>query len=141
MRLIAALLLTLPMICNALVLKEVTMTCLIGGETFTFERAMSGTQYGMHLDMKPYGPIASPWPIPKCPSNGFVMYKENFSDQEIVSLARYVASDEYKALKDRHTNYYLAASLQQHMGESELLIARTLLQATWEARSRSQYVE
>ncbi len=124
---------------NALTFNEVELVCPVDGEKFTATLAGSGTTFGRYLDLKPYGPTAAPWPLAKCPTSGFVMYKQKFSDDEISQFRKYVASGEYKALKDANTNYYLAAKLRASQGEKPPQIAYTLLQATWEAKSFPQY--
>ncbi|MBL8370853.1 MAG: hypothetical protein JNK28_05645 [Burkholderiaceae bacterium] len=112
---------------------EADLVCPIGGEKFKAVLAGSGTSYGKFLDLKPYGPIAAPWPLAKCPANGFVMFQDKFSDTELSRLETFVASTQYQELKKTHTNYYLAASLQRQIDAPLSQLASTLLQATWEA--------
>jgi tetratricopeptide (TPR) repeat protein len=130
----------------------VEMTCPIDGTTFH----ATGTRdadtrydyadyrrfpYGRFLDLKSSGATLAPWPIAKCPSNGFVIYKSKFTQSELSRLKRYVMSDDYQSMKDMHTNYYLAARIRAHMGDEQARLSYTLLQATWEARSRTQYAK
>lgn len=124
---------------SALTFREREFTCPIDGEKFRTSLAASGTSYGRFLDLKPFGPTAAPWPLAKCPSTGFVLYKETFSEGEIARLREYVGSDEYKGLKSDHSSYYLAAKLRTHLGEKPNQLAYMLLQATWEAKSGEQY--
>ncbi len=112
---------------------EADLVCPIGGEKFKTVLAGSGTSFGKFLDLKPYGPIAAPWPIAKCPSNGFIMFQDKFSDAELSRLETFVASAQYQGMKNTHTNYYLAASLQRQIDAPLSRLAFTLLQATWEA--------
>jgi hypothetical protein len=118
---------------------EVDYVCPIDGQKFKALTAFSGTQFGMGLDLKPRGPTPAPWPLPKCPGNGFVMYKKIFSTDELDRLKSYVQSAVYQSLAKGNTNYFLAAKLKAAMGESALSVASTLLRATWEARSREEY--
>lgn len=97
--------------------------------------------YGRFLDLKSSGATLAPWPIAKCASNGFVIYKSKFTPGELARLKRYVLSDEYRSMKDAHADYYLAAILRAHMGEAPAQLRYTLLQATWNAQSRSQYAK
>lgn len=113
--------------------------CPIGKEVFHASEPVSGTMFGRELDLKPYGAIAAPWPIPKCPSNGFVIFSRKISDADLNKLEPYVRSAEYVALKDTNTNYYLAAQLKRKLGASATEFANTMLQATWEAKDPSQY--
>lgn len=112
---------------------EANLICPIGGEKFKSWLSGSGTSFGKFLDLKPYGPIAAPWPLAKCPSNGFVMFKREFSKEEIQRLTPFVESAQYQELKKTHTNYYLAALLQRQVQATPKQVASTLLQATWEA--------
>jgi len=110
------------------------LVCPIGGEKFKTVLALSGTSFGKFLDMKPYGLIKAPWPLAKCPSNGFVMFQKKFSDTELSHLESFVTSTQYQEMKNTHTNYYLAASLQRQIDTPLHKLAYTLVQATWEAR-------
>lgn len=112
---------------------EADLVCPIGGEKFKTMLAASGTSFGTFLDLKPYGPIAAPWPLAKCPTNGFVLFQDKFSGSELSRLEPFVASTQYQEMKDVHTNYYLAASLQRQIDASNAQVADTLLKATWEA--------
>ena len=118
---------------------EVTVKCPIGEESFTTIQAISGTQYGTNLDQKPFGAIIAPWPIAKCPDNGFVIYKKDFSEDELTRLKMYVLSQEYQAWQKVESNYYLAAILMSHMNESLDSIAYVFLKSTWEVESDSRY--
>lgn len=112
---------------------ESDLVCPVGGEKFKAVLAGSGTSFGRFLDFKPYGPIAAPWPLAKCPSNGFVMFQNKFSETELGRLDTFVASAAYQDMKNAHTNYYLAAVLQRQIDAPTSRLAQTLLQATWEA--------
>lgn len=125
---------TFPLLARAMTFQEVELTCPIGGEKFKTVLAGSGFTSGRFLDLKPFGPVAAPWPLAKCPSNGFVMYQSKFSETEVERLQQFVTSSTYQEIQAVHTNYYLAATLQRHLDEPQERIAFTLLQATWEAR-------
>ena len=118
---------------------EVDVTCPIDGQVVKTREAKSGTKLGNYLDMKPYGPMPAPWPIARCPGNGFVIYKPVFSSEELQRFRAYVATDEYRALLRPHSNYYLAARLQIHNGEPPRQVAYTLLKASWEAEGTELY--
>jgi hypothetical protein len=124
---------------RAMTVRDVEMTCPIGGEKFKARMAMSGTAFGQNLDRRQVGAIASPWPLAKCPSNGFVLYKREFSDAEIARLAPIVASTEYRALQATETNHYLAAYLKRHLGADPQALFDSLLAATWEAERDGRY--
>ncbi len=140
-RLVSALLavVALSPAANAGTFAEVSVVCPLDGEKFKTFLAMSGMQVGIYLDLKPVGPIAAPWPIAKCPTSGFVIYKESFSAREITKLRSYVATSDYQALQRTQTNYYLAAKLQGFLNVPHREVTSTLLRATWEAQPGGQY--
>jgi len=119
-------------------LEEVEVTCPLDGSVFKTLEQVSGYQTGLGLDLRSEGALRSPWPVARCPSNGFVIYKERYSDAELIKLRAYVASSEYQSLVADHTDHYLAARLQRFMGESAATVVYTLLKATWEAGSSDE---
>ena len=116
----------------AMTVSEVVEHCPLDGFEFTAELPMSGTSFGMMLDMKPVGPIAAPWWRAECPQDGLVLYRE-FSEPEVDRLHGYVASPEYRLMLENDTQYWRIAHLMEFLGESEEAIAWAYLQATWEA--------
>ena len=109
--------------------------CPLDGSVFEATMAVSGTSFEQQLDLKPFGPMPAPWPLARCPSNGFVIYKEEFSADEIDRLKRYVLSPAYQALREDNSDYYLAAQLLQFMDADADEVAWSLLQATWEVEA------
>lgn len=128
-----------PLFSMASTVMNVEVTCPIGGERFEAEMAMSGTQFGQNLDRRPFGAIITPWPLSKCPSNGFVIYKDDFTASEIDRLTPYVKSVTYQTLQTKESDYYMAAHLMQYVGASKSTIADALLKATWEAEQDERY--
>ncbi|HZQ74871.1 MAG TPA: hypothetical protein VFB08_18305 [Burkholderiales bacterium] len=114
------------------------MVCPLDGKPFRQTMAMSGTQVGQMLDLKPVGALQAPWPLPVCPGNSFVVYRE-FRPREIERLKRFVKTPQYAALRRKETAYYRVARTRRFLGESDDAVAFSLLQATWEARSPSEY--
>ncbi len=76
-----------------------------------------------------------PSPIAICPSNGFIMYKEDFSAKELLEIDQYISSDSYQKLyADKHASYYLFYQLSQNVHMDENVSDWWLiLNATWEA--------
>lgn len=107
-------------------------TCPIDGEIFEATVAMSGTSWGRRFDLKQLGPIYQPWPKPKCPTSGFVMYREEFTEAELGSLRPFIWSNHYQLLKDKHTPHYLAALTEEKLGAKGWPVVWLYLQATWE---------
>ena len=128
-----------PWTASALIVSSIEIVCPIGGERFEAEAVMSGTSFGQNLDRRSYGATVSPWPLSKCPGNGFVIYKHDFSTAEINQLTPYVQSVAYQSLQASETNYYLAAHLMRRSGGSQIDIADALLKATWEVERDDRY--
>lgn len=112
-----------------------TMTCPIGGETFTYHQPVSSAALGMRPDGKPYGTSAAPAALPECPGNGLVFYKD-YTDDEVKTLGPLVASDEYQGLRKTDTQYYRAYWLMRQMGVGPEDYLWALLQASWEAEAK-----
>ncbi len=119
-----------------MITKKINKTCPLCGTQFPFETAESGTSHGHRLDMKKIGPIAQPWPLAKCPDDGFVCFQESYSDDEIEVLKPHVSSDEYQSTQHLETDYYLAYLLVQKLGASDWRLIWLLLSATWEAETK-----
>ncbi|WP_182419936.1 hypothetical protein [Bartonella sp. HY038] len=106
--------------------------CPIGGQKFSTQMDGSGTSFGQMLDFKPIGPMPAPWTLAVCPDNQFVIFKDDFTEEELKILTPYVESAEYKKIINTPT-YYRAAQLQRVLKEPTGDIATTLLQATWQS--------
>ena len=90
---------------------------------------------GQYLDLQPISNLKSPVPVPVCPDNGFVMYKDNFSDKEIAEIKLYITSPEYDRLfRHKQASYFLLYKLNQNVDLDRNYEAwRLALQASWEA--------
>lgn len=135
----ATLLLSIAFCAHALTTQEQTFTCPIGGEHFTALKAMSGTVAGSYLDLQKYGPIASPWPLQKCPLNGFVMFSREIDEKGLRALEAYIGTEPYKSKAKSESNYYLAYMLMRELGYPPGRLAYTLLHASWEADTIWKY--
>lgn len=122
----------------ALTMREVEIVCPIDGTRSKQTLVMSGTQFGQMLDLQPIGALVAPWPLPVCPESRFVVYRRDFTNDELKRLRRYVASPEYVSLL-KETPYFRAAKLESLLGGSEEAMATLLLYATWEARTPDEY--
>lgn len=109
-----------------------TMTCPIGGTSFTFATTASLTTLGERPDGKPYGSFVFPSPLPECPENGLVLYKD-YDAEEVARLEPLVASEAYQALRAGDAQYYRAYWLMREMGLGPERYLWALLQASWEA--------
>ena len=102
--------------------------CPINGERFTQQIDTSGTSFGAGLDFKPYGPIASPFHLPECPGNGFVLYRHDFSAEEIESLRTFVLADDFPRKAPQR---YRVFAMQKHLGAPLANQFWSLVQTTW----------
>ena len=91
---------------------SVEKTCPIDGKVFEYRLPPESTSRGLYLDMKPVEPGKSSWPLPKCPGNGFVLYKDRFSESKIRKFRQFVLSEPYRSMVDGHPTHYLAAVLK-----------------------------
>ena len=112
-----------------------TMTCPIGGGSFSFTTTASYSTYGARPDGKPYGSWTFPLALPECPDNGLVLYKK-YSAEEVAKLEPLVASEAYQALRKEDTPYYRAYWLMKAMGVEPDRYLWALLQASWEAEGK-----
>jgi hypothetical protein len=114
-----------------------TMTCPIGGGSFSFTTTGSYSTYGERPDGKPFGSWTFPLAIPECPDNGLVLYKD-YTPEEIAKLEPLVASEAYQALRTEDTPYYRAYWLMKQMGVGPERALWALLQASWEAEGKPE---
>ncbi|WP_296248497.1 hypothetical protein [uncultured Stenotrophomonas sp.] len=122
----------------AMTFMQVEHVCPIGGERFSAQEMGSGTAFGHFLDGRLHGAIQSPWPLVSCPGNGFVIYKDDYSADEIKRLTAVVESDEYQRMRGTETSYWLLARLFEAVDAPLKDRAGVLQSATWQA-SPQQY--
>lgn len=116
---------------------KTAMTCPIGGGAFDYAApAPAAASSGERPDGKPYGG-AYPLPLPECPDNGLVLYKD-YSPEEVARLEPLVASEAYQALRKDDTRYYRAYWLMKQMGLGPEEYLWVLLQASWEAEGKPE---
>lgn len=107
-------------------------TCPIGGEQFDFTTTASYSTFGARLDGKPYGSWSFPLALPECPGNGLILYKEDFSADELTRLGALIVRPEFAAMRGSETSYYRLAWLLREMGEPVEGQLWMLTQATWQ---------
>lgn len=128
----------LPQPVSALTFIDETYTCPLDGKTFTYQAVNSYSQFGMQLDLRPVGALVAPIPLPVCPDSGFVVYRDDFGDEEISVFRRLVQAPEYRALRESETDYLVAAHQAGKLGEDAWTIAILTLQATWEVQENPE---
>jgi hypothetical protein len=118
---------------NALTTYESTAICPIDGKEFTATMVASSYQSGMRLDSRPLGALIAPYPYPVCPGNGFVMYQDEFSEDQLRAIRAIVLSDDYQRLRNEHTNYYMVAYVKERLEGNDYDLGDMYLRASWEA--------
>lgn len=114
-----------------------SMTCPVGGAAFTYRPAAAAVPTGERPDGRPYATGTVPPPLPECPDNGLVLYKD-YEPDEIAKLAPLVSSDAYQALRKEDVPYYRAYWLMKQMGLGPEEYLYVLLQASWQAEDRPE---
>lgn len=108
--------------------------CPIGGENFQSLVLGTHSYFGRHLDWEPVSYLNFPAPLPVCPSNGFIISEDQYTDAELEEIKMVIESKEYKEIfSERHASYYLFAKLNEALKEQNNDHWWFLLQATWEA--------
>jgi hypothetical protein len=114
-----------------------TMTCPVGGASFTYRPAAPSVPTGERPDGRPYATGVVPSPLPECPDNGLILYKD-YEPDEVAKLEPLVASDAYQALRKEDVPYYRAYWLMKAMGIGPEDYLYVLLQASWQADDRPE---
>lgn len=122
---------------NAITTYTEAITCPLNGQPTRMLKYRSYNFVGRRLDTKAIL-LGSPQvlPLPVCKENGFVIYKNAFTDQELEAAAKLVQTTKFKTMSKAHTSYYLAALEADFLGESQYKVARLYLMASWEAEER-----
>lgn len=129
----AILLSTPPSVSQATVIVPADVKCPIGGEVFRSFKIKSSSSFGRHLDLQPKSSAGDKlFPI-ECPSNGFVIFGDKFTDDQTRILEDHLSSEEYQAMRSVETKSYRAYTLMKKLKYSEEDLAHMLLKATWEA--------
>ena len=129
--LLAGSILLLPAAAAALTTAEEDFVCPLDGTTSQRTVVMSYTVFDMRLDFRPVGALMSPPPIAVCRSNGFVLYQEDFTEDQLVQLREIVASDEYKSLRAENGDWFMAGYLAERMGMAPAETHWMYLYAAW----------
>jgi hypothetical protein len=130
---------------SAAAVTEIEITCPLDGTKFKSPVPVRGVQTGTRLDFKPIGSMEIPVPLPVCPKDHFVMYKNQFTDAEKERLKKFVLSPEYQNLAKENPSYFLLAKIFEYLGETDWQIANAYLLASWQVENKpekeKQYLE
>jgi hypothetical protein len=107
------------------------MTCPVGGEHFSAWRPAMYSTFGERPDGKPYSYLPFPFPLPECPGNKLIVFDE-FTPAETATLARLIATADYKRLVEAETTYYRGYWLADKMGRPKSESLGLLLSAIWQ---------
>ena len=111
---------------------EEEFVCPIGGETFKALVVMSNSSFGQRPDGRAYSPLPV-YPVVECPENGFLMFDEDFTEEELTVLEAAIATPEFKAMRETETQHYRVWWLKEKAGREPLSKISSLYQATWES--------
>jgi hypothetical protein len=109
------------------------MTCPIGGERFEAMVTGDYITLGSRPDGRAITFMFAPWPLPECPSNGLVVFRE-FTPEQIAALTPLIASPEYRRLVAEDSTQYRAQWLATRIGIPEQEALWMLLRATWQVK-------
>jgi hypothetical protein len=110
---------------------EQDFVCPVGGEKFEGQVIGSYSSWGQRPDGRSYGTLPI-YPIVECPGNGFLLFQEEFTPEDVALLEPLVASAEYQAMRTSETPNYRVWWLRSKLGGDPLELAGSLLRASWE---------
>ena len=119
---------------------EVEKTCHLCDTKFKTRMDASGTSFGMRLDLKKLGPIASPRSVAVCPNCHYVLLGDDLTEDELAKCRQVVESKEYKEHSGR-ASYFLLALLYEGLGRESLDIAHTYLKASWQEENDEKHLK
>jgi hypothetical protein len=107
------------------------MTCPIDGEVFTAIVGANAESQGQRLDTRRLGAVVEPIPLPVCPTTGFVIYRRDFTPEQIALAQELVETTEFRYQVRTGNEYTVAAWLAERFGEPRIAIAHFYLEASW----------
>ena len=114
--------------------QPIEVECPLGGSNAKGWVILGSYHSGVGLDGKQYGAHVQPNPPPECPDNGFLVYKENFSESELIQLRKYIFSEEYQSIwKNTAPAFYRLAKIYEYEGKPLVDYYYHYLIATWES--------
>ena len=119
----------------------VTHTCPVGGEVFEVLTFTGVKPQIKTMDLRPVSEFMFPAPLAVCPSNGFVIDKSEYSDEELEARKKVLSDPTYQEVLSRglptHTIAleYLSRLPLEISDEVEFDVPYMALQAAWEAEA------
>jgi hypothetical protein len=78
--------------------EPITVECPLGGGLANGIETLGMYVTDKGLDGRLYGPHTESHPPPECVDNGFLVYKTDFSETELLQLEKYISSVEYQRM-------------------------------------------
>ena len=105
--------------------------CPLCGQEFEAWARIAYTTIGYRLDSKPDTFDSWPKPLAVCPKDHFIVFKQEFNNEEITILHKYIESNEYQAMVDSLNDYYLLGKILEKLNASPSKIGNAYLNASW----------
>lgn len=121
-----------PPLAQAHTMGDVGKFCPLDQVQFITTMDFSGTSFGMRLDLRPVGPTAAPWRLAVCPKDHFVLFKDEFSADEIAHLKKFVHTPQYQDLAKDASSYFLVGKIFEYLKKDESTLGHIFLKATWQ---------
>ena len=120
--------------------QPIEVECPLGGSNAKGWEVLGSALRGFYLDGRPDGGHVEPLPPPECPDNGFLVYKESFSESELVQLRKYIFSEEYQSMwKNTAPAFYRLAKIYEYEGKPLVDYYYHYLIATWESSAKKYH--
>ncbi len=114
-----------------------SFTCPLCGTHFKGPVVVSEYVGGLRLDLKPVGSDAAPHPLPVCPRDHFVLYKDDLTKAEVAKMRALVGTTGYRAAVKEGSAYVLLARILEERKAEPGAVAFALLKASWEVEGDS----
>jgi hypothetical protein len=113
-------------------------TCPLCNTKFESYTQFSGTSFGQNLDLRRYGAIMVPAPIPKCPNCSFVFDDDFFTNEEITKIKIELGKNNIFIKEPNMPNYYYLAREEETIGKNTDDIIWWFLSGVWENKDESK---
>ena len=118
------------------------LTCPLFGEDADYPTSSSYTSFGQTLDFEPLAMgmmHASSPDLAHCSDTPLPIYRQ-YTSSEAKRLRALVKTEAWKKQVEYQNFHYLQSYIQQALGEANITIAHSLLQAVWSAKPESRTV-
>ena len=110
----------------------ITVECPLGGGVANGIETLAMYTRDAGLDGRPYGNHTEVHPPPECVDNGFIVYKDDFTEAELLHVEKYVLSKEYQTMWSTGVpEFYRLAKIYEYLELPISGYAYFYLIATW----------